>query len=457
MDGGLPATHSLGPWLNEYRLSDSSSYDYPGGPDHGLGVTSAFLFGPLLHDSEAPRPYSFVDHHRILDSDINGEDPLELYRTLTHIEDILISRQYEFINISLGPDLPIDDDEIHPWTSLLDSYLADGETFLTIAAGNNGEGDESLGLHRIQVPSDSVNAIAVGASDRSDKTWKKATYSASGPGRAPGRVKPDLLAFGGSHHQYFHVLNAAPYPELVPQQGTSFSAPYLLRKAVGIRALFGHNVTPLAIKALLVNSAHRNDQEQCHIGWGKIIDEVDNLIQSPDGVAKILYQGELLPGKYLRVPLPLPKTGINGMVKIKATCCFSTHVDPQDTSMYTKAGVEIAWKPKKSKKSESFFQQVKKATEAELRRDAAKWEPVLHAEKRKNGNILDEPAFEIHYMARNSGADISATSADIIKYAFVVTLEAPKHKEIFSDIIEAYSEVLSEIEPRIKTDVEINV
>ncbi len=457
LDGGLPATHSLGPWLNEYRLSDSSSYDYPGGPDHGLGVTSAFLFGPLLHDSEAPRPYSFVDHHRILDSDINGEDPLELYRTLTHIEDILISRQYEFINISLGPDLPIDDDEIHPWTSLLDSYLADGETFLTIAAGNNGEGDESLGLHRIQVPSDSVNAIAVGASDRSDKTWKKATYSASGPGRAPGRVKPDLLAFGGSHHQYFHVLNAAPYPELVPQQGTSFSAPYLLRKAVGIRALFGHNVTPLAIKALLVNSAHRNDQEQCHIGWGKIIDEVDNLIQSPDGVAKILYQGELLPGKYLRVPLPLPKTGINGMVKIKATCCFSTHVDPQDTSMYTKAGVEIAWKPKKSKKSESFFQQVKKATEAELRRDAAKWEPVLHAEKRKNGNILDEPAFEIHYMARNSGADISATSADIIKYAFVVTLEAPKHKEIFSDIIEAYSEVLSEIEPRIKTDVEINV
>lgn len=457
LDGGLPTTHAIGPWLNEYRLSDSSSSDYPGGPDHGLGVTSAFLFGPLPHDGEAPRPYSFVDHHRVLDSDISAEDPLELYRTLAHIEDILISRQYEFINISLGPDLPIDDDEIHPWTSLLDSYLADGETFLTIAAGNNGEGDESLGLHRIQVPSDSVNAIAVGASDRIDKTWRKATYSASGPGRAPGRVKPDLLAFGGSHHQYFHVLNAATYPELIPQQGTSFSAPYLLRKAVGIRALFGHDVTPLAIKALLINSAHRNAQEQSQIGWGKVIEEVDSLIQSPDGVAKILYQGELLPGKYLRVPLPVPKNGIGGMVKIKATCCFSTHVDPQDTSMYTKAGVEIGWKPKKGKKSESFFQQVKKATEAELRRDAAKWEPVLHAEKRKNGKILDEPAFEIHYMARNSGADINTTSADIIKYAFVVTLEAPKHKEIFSDILEAYSEILSEIEPRITTDIEVKV
>lgn len=457
LDGGLPATHSIGPWLNEYRLSDSSSHDYPGGPDHGLGVTSAFLFGPLPHNSEALRPYSFVDHHRILDSDINGEDPLELYRTLTHIEDILISRQYEFINISLGPDLPIDDDEIHPWTALLDSYLADGETFLTIAAGNNGEGDETLGLNRIQVPSDSVNAIAVGAADRVDEKWQKAIYSASGPGRAPGRVKPDLLEFGGSHHQYFHVLNAAPYPELVPQQGTSFSAPYLLRKAVGVRALFGHDITPLAIKALLINSAQSNEQKQCQVGWGKVIGEVDTLIQSPEGVAKILYQGELLPGKYLRVPVPVPENGINGMVKIKATCCFSSHVDPQDTSMYTKAGVEIAWIPKKDKKKDSFFQQVKKATEAELRRDAAKWEPVLHAEKRKNGKLLDEPAFQIHYMARDSGANISSTKADIIKYAFVVTLEAPKHKEIFSDILKAYSNILSEIEPRIATDIEINV
>jgi hypothetical protein len=457
LDGGLPETHAIKPWLNEYKLSDSASSDYPGGTDHGLGVTSAFLFGPLPHEGEAPRPYSFVDHHRVLDCDIDTEDPLELYRTLTHIEDILISRQYEFLNISLGPDLPIDDDEIHPWTSMLDSYLADGETFLTIAAGNNGENDESLGLNRIQVPSDSVNAIAVGASDRMDKSWQKASYSASGPGRAPGRVKPDLIAFGGSHHQYFHVLNSSTIPEIVPQQGTSFSAPYLLRKAVGIRALFGHDILPLAIKALLINSAQRNEQEQFQIGWGKVIDEVEDLIRSPSGVAKILYQGELLPGKYLRVPLPTPKSGINGMVRIRATCCFSTHVDPQDTSMYTKAGVEIAWKPKKGQKSESFFQQVKKATEAELRRDAAKWEPVLHAEKRKNGNKLDDPAFEIHYMARSSGADINSTSADIIKYAFFVTLEAPKHKDIFADILEAYSEILSEIEPRIRTDIEVTV
>ncbi|MBF4232749.1 peptidase S8 and S53, subtilisin, kexin, sedolisin, partial [Vibrio anguillarum] len=103
----------------------------------------------------------------------------------------------------------------------------------------------------------------------------------------------------------------------------------------------------------------------------------------PDGVARMLYQGELKPGKYMRVPLPLPDSGINGKVTISATCCFSTPVDPQDSSMYTKAGVEISWIPKQGKPKEGFFQQVKIATEAELRRDAAKWESVLYAKKNK--------------------------------------------------------------------------
>jgi hypothetical protein len=455
LDGGLPTQHALSPWVKEYRLSDPSALDYPGGPNHGLGVTSAFLFGPLPYNQEAPRPYSYVDHYRVLDSEISGEDPLELYRTLTHIEDILISRQYEFINISLGPDLPIDDDEIHPWTSLLDTYLSDGETFLAIAAGNNGENDSTTGLNRIQVPSDSVNSVAVGASDQSGSSWERACYSAIGPGRAPGRIKPDLLAFGGSHSQYFHVINDELPPKLVPQQGTSFASPYLLRKAVGVRAIFGHDISPLAIKALLVNSANTNNQDQNHVGWGKAVDDLAQLTESPDGVAKIVYQGELKPGKYLHVPVPMPKGGINGMVNIKATCCFSTAVDPQDTSMYTRGGIEITWYPKKGQKSDGFFKQQKKATEAELRRDAAKWETVLHEEKKKNGKLLDDPAFQIHYMAREAGAPVSATKADMIKYAFIVTLEAPKHASIFNDILDSYAELLSEIKPRVTTDIQV--
>ncbi|EGM79743.1 subtilisin-like serine protease [Rheinheimera sp. A13L] len=455
LDGGIAEQSVFTPWLKSYKISDPLASDCTDGPSHGTGVTSAFLFGPLKSGEVAPRPFSYVDHIRVLDSKISTEDPLELYRTLTHIEDVLLSRQYEFINISLGPELSVDDDEIHPWTSLIDQYLSDGETFLTIAAGNNGQNDPLVGLNRIQVPSDCVNAIAVGSASSTCEAWNRSSYSAVGPGRAPGLVKPDLLAFGGEHNQYFHVLGETKAPTITPQMGTSYASPYLLRKAVGIKAILGHEITPLAIKALLINSARQKGLSQVDVGWGKIPDNLPAIIQSPDGVAKILYQGELSPGKYLRVPLPIPKTGILGNVRISATCCIASPVDPQDTSMYTKAGVEISWLPNKTKKKESFFQQVKIATEAELRRDAAKWESVLHAEKTKRGTSLVEPSFEIHYVARDGGDQISGTKAPKIKYAFLVTLDTPKHETIFSDILNSYTDILTEIEPRISTSIQI--
>ncbi|HGF7182402.1 peptidase S8 and S53, subtilisin, kexin, sedolisin [Vibrio paracholerae 877-163] len=457
LDGGLPLKHPLSQWIRDYRLSDTTASDCDGGPEHGIGVTSAFLFGPIDPAETAARPYSYIDHHRVLDSYIEKEDPFELYRTLGHIEDILLSRQYEFINLSLGPDLAIEDDEVHAWTSLLDSYLAEGDTFLTVAAGNNGEADHETQLNRIQVPSDSVNAVAVGAADTLSTDWSRASYSAIGPGRAPGRVKPDLLGFGGSPKDYFHVIASGAQPRTVPVQGTSFASPYVLRKAVGIRAIMGHGLSPLAIKALLVNAADTKSHDVSEVGWGKVPDNIEDLIESPDGVARILYQGELQPGKYMRVPLPLPETGINGKVTISATCCFSTPVDPQDSSMYTKAGVEISWAPKQGKPKEGFFQQVKIATEAELRRDAAKWESVLHAKKNKVGSILDEPAFELHYMARDGGGEINGTKAPTIKYAFVVTLDAPKHKQIFTDIMAAYADILTEIQPRVSITPQIRI
>jgi hypothetical protein len=81
-----------------------------------------------------------------------------------------LSRQYQFINLSLGPDLPIEDTEVHAWTSVIDDLLSDGETLMTVAVGNNGEMDRESGNARIQVPSDCVNALAVGACDTVNET-----------------------------------------------------------------------------------------------------------------------------------------------------------------------------------------------------------------------------------------------------------------------------------------------
>lgn len=186
----------------------------------------------------APRPYSYVDHLRVLDADICNEHPLELYRTLGLIEEVLLSRQYQFINLSLGPNLPIEDSEVHAWTSVIDDLLSDGETLMTIAVGNNGEMDKESGNARIQVPADSVNGLSIGAANSTDSNkWARSSYSAMGPGRSPGVIKPDLVTFGGEEREYFHVLTDDTNPVIAPQMGTSFAAPYALRTAVGIKAL----------------------------------------------------------------------------------------------------------------------------------------------------------------------------------------------------------------------------
>ncbi|ELY6206080.1 peptidase S8 and S53, subtilisin, kexin, sedolisin, partial [Cronobacter malonaticus] len=255
--------------------------------------------------------------------------------------------------------------------------------------------------------------------------------------------------------QYFHVPSATDSNKLVPTCGTSFSAPYLLRYAVGIRAILGHDISPLAIKALLINAAERADHEKGDVGWGKVPESINEIIESPDGTARILYQGELTPGKYLRVPLPIPETGINGKVKIRATCCFSSPVDPQDTSMYTRAGVEITFRPD-PEKTQSFFKQKTVATEAELRADAGKWESVLSAELNKVGNKLLRPCFEIHYMAREGGDQIDGSKAASIRYAFVVSLESPKTPNIFSGILESDARLV-EIQPRIPVPIPITL
>jgi Subtilase family len=463
LDGGLPEQHSIKPWLNNYRLLDEGAADDPEGLEHGLGVTSAFLFGPIVPNSTAARPYSYVDHLRVLDREIASEDPLELYRTLGLVEEVLLSRQYQFINLSLGPDLPIDDADVHAWTSVIDDLLSDGDTLMTVAVGNNGEMDRLAGNARVQVPADCVNALSVGAASNVDAMWSRAAYSAIGPGRSPGVVKPDLMAFGGDagSSKYFHVLGEGAKPTLVPQLGTSFAAPYLLRNAVGIRAVLGADMTPLAIKALLVHAANPLSHDKIEVGWGKVPEDLMEIITCPAGVARVVYQGELKPGKYLRATLPLPTAGLQGKIRLKATFCYSSPTDPQDAISYTRAGLEVVFRPsdkrikegKANADTKGFFDMKKYATEAERRSDMGKWETVLHGSKSMLGSSLDNPVFDIHYNAREAGGP--TTGAEKIRYALIISVEAPKHADLYNEILRSYAKTLVPIQPKVTLPVRV--
>lgn len=456
LDGGLPAEHVIDRYVRRYFLADEEAEDISDFTEHGLGVTSALLFGPIEPEATAERPYAPVDHHRVLDARIDGEDPYELYRTLGHVETVLLSRQYQFINLSLGPDMPIEDQDVHAWTAVIDSILSDGETLMTVAVGNNGERDAELGLNRIQVPSDSVNALSVGAADRTGADWKRASYSATGPGRSPGRRKPDVVAFGGAPKEYFHVVAPGNRANLAATLGTSFAAPLTLRSAVGIRAILGDPVHPLTIKTLLIHGCeNENALDVHHVGWGRVPADINRLITCNDGEARIIYQGELRPGKFLRAPIPLPAFQLQGKVRLRATFCYASPVDPQDAGAYTKAGLGITFRPNSEKRkagavnanSNSFFQAAEFRTEAELRADLGKWETVLHAENNYYGSSLLEPVFDVHYNARDAGG-LASSGAPSIRYALVVTVHAPKHAQLHQDILSAHA-VLQALEPQI--------
>ena len=102
-------------------------------------------------------PYAFVDHYRVLDLETDRDPQMELYPVLERILGVLRSTPYNYVSLSIGPDEPIEDDIVDPWTILLDQYLARGDVLTTVATGNTGESDAEAALNRIQPPADCVN------------------------------------------------------------------------------------------------------------------------------------------------------------------------------------------------------------------------------------------------------------------------------------------------------------
>jgi len=458
-DGGLPETSPLTAWADAMETPGIGE-SHPDLLWHGETVTSALLFGSVR--SRAERPLCRVDHHRVLDKN-SEKDPFELYEVLERVKSVLEQRRYEFVNLSLGPTLAVDDDDVHAWTAVLDEHLSDGAGLVSIAAGNTGEEPEDPVLQnwRVQVPSDCVNGLTVGASDRCGETWARAPYSSRGPGRSPGIVKPDLVTFGGSHHEPFWVFDPDTPGRLLATGGTSYATPAALRSGLAVRAHLGTVLSPLAIKALLIHRTDPGGHSRDDVGWGRLPEDMDDLVLCPDGSVRVVYQDEITAARYRRIHVPLPQGGLTGKVEITATFCFATPVDPEHPGNYTKSGLSVVFRPNRSKfakddavhpKSESFFQPKNLyPTEQQLRGDAHKWETCLHASKRKLAKSLDGPVFDIHYNARADGRD--DVRAERIHYALVITIDAPKVKDLYDRVVRTYRAQLQPLTPVLEIPV----
>lgn len=460
-DGGVPETSSLSRWVTRHDAGDV-------GPAldlylrHGSNVTSSLLFGPIDDGRAIPRPFAMVDHYRVLDNS-SGQQDGDLFDVLARVRDVIQSNTHEFINLSIGPEIPIEDDDVHAWTSVLDDLLSDGDRLVTVAGGNGGDRDRTLRYDRVQVPSDCVNAMAIGAADSQGDTWSRAPYSSTGPGRSPGLVKPDAVMFGGTVTEPFGFVSAGNGSLSDCDLGTSFASPAALRLATGIRAHFGERLSPLAIKALLVHAAEEGGQDRSEVGWGRLPAELEAYVACPPGTARIVFQGELNPAQYLRAPIPMPSEQMAGNVTIKATLCYATPVDPAHPGNYTRAGMDVVFFPHDQQyaedspspdklKSDPFFQLKEFSNEQELRHQAHKWETTLHREKKtKRASSLSNPFFTIHYNAREGSGPTRA--AERIRYALVVSVSSPRTPDLYDRIVRRYATVIQPLTPLVQIPV----
>lgn len=454
-DGGLPELPALSSWVNR---RDAAGLGEPVEEyqRHGLAVTSAFLFDSFEKGKSAPVPYGMVDHYRVIDKETKKDPQTELYPVLKRIVSVLESEHYDFVNLSIGPNEPVDDDDVHAWTSKLDPLLSTGKVLMTIAVGNSGESDALSRLNRVQPPSDCVNAMAVGSCDSNDDDWARAIYSSVGPSRTPGAMKPDGLARGGTEDEPFWVLSYDDPRFVVPITGTSVASPSTLRAGVGVRAHLGPVLSPLAIRALMVHCCEQNGHDCSEVGWGRFCTDIEKLITCVTGTANVLYQGVLEPRKYLRAAIPVPAYGLAGMVTVKATICITTDTDPQTPMAYTRSGLDIIFrrdksdipKGKRTAKTSQFFRPTATTQEVVLRKDSHMWETTQRVSKRMLGQTLVDPVFDIHYNPRAAGRD--ADTPKPIPYALIVTVAAPRMPDLYDRILSKYRHQLEPMVPKIQ-------
>ncbi|KZC24020.1 hypothetical protein RHOFW104T7_10940 [Rhodanobacter thiooxydans] len=465
-DGGLPPNHPFEKWARNIEPSPS---DHIGNPipellDHGMAVTSAFLFGPVIQPN-LPRPYTRVDHYRVLGDNLLADK--QLYSVLLYVDKLLSSTRVDLANFSFGPDEVVGEDQVTAWTTMLDDHFHDRGILATIAVGN--EGEESPPHNRVRVPSDCVNALAVGASDSAEAGWARAPYSCVGPGRAPGLIKPDVVAYGGCEANPFHFLGIGA---LSADCGTSFAAPNLLRVAAGLRAHFGRDLSNLAVRTLLIHSAENPGHPRTEVGWGQPASDPADIAICDEHSVRIVYQGTLDPSKVVRAEVPLPDDSLSGKVTIRATLCYTCRTDPNSPGDYTRSGLDIVFRPHQDKlpkptkespkphpnypKSQSFFRGAGKRTEQIQRSDGFKWDTVRHGEETLYGSSLKRPVFDVHHVARSPGASVPK-QPEKLEYALVITITAKNHPELYEQVLAKYRLKLETLSPRTELPLRIEL
>ena len=408
--------------------------------DHGTGVTGAVLYGLLDPGQQAPQPPVPVESFRVLPApNIPGD--LEGYWVLDRIKETVEQGDHKLVNLSLGPTLAVEDDmEPNRWTSELDQLSWDNDVLFVVAAGNDGDQDRASELHRVQVPADMANGLAVGACDSPapDKPWSRAPYSSMGPGRHGARVQPLGVQFGGVDSRLFNVLRADG--SFLEALGTSFAAPVTTHALADLVTRLPR-VNSSILRAFVTHFSERPRQHvklRDEVGYGRqVLSYEDALDCGPDEV-HVLVVDEIERGDLLGYQIPVPH-GAGSDLQMRLTLAYASPIDPTQPTEYTSASLEMllrphqsihsfrapkglddknqnhdlrsddaralmtaGWTPSQEPVTRSLGAP-KGSTEAQLR-DSGKWETVRHHRVTLKAGETEMPRIELSYVARRAGA-----------------------------------------------------
>lgn len=466
-DGGINENNRL---LKNYvtahnPIEDPVNDDYM---KHGTAVCGAILFGDLNNISNTFLvPSVSVESYRVLP---NNKTDIELYDTIDIIEKVVEeNKNIKLFNISFGPDGAIIDDDINRFTYALDKLTygnsKNDKNFINplfvIAVGNDGNKEEPF--NRIQSPSDMVNGLGIGAYTYINDKKERANYSCVGPGREGAKIKPDILEFGGSSENPFLLLDSNS-DNLFGAAGTSFATPLVINKIGRLMASSAY-ITPHLARALLIHNAENEKYDNKLYGHGFNIEKVEDILECEDNRVTILYSGDILSGKTVKLPIFSPNIDLSDG-KANITWTIATIVDTyaNDTDAYTSSCIEDTFYPhshkytfKKGNKNKicdirnkeeaenlildgykrssiPVSESSKKKKESELKNKDLKWDTIIKKKKSKLCQNICEPFLTLHAIGRND------SKLNTTKYFAIITIEIEKYNgSLYDNILQNYN------------------
>jgi len=483
-DGGVDATLPL---LQGHVEEDKSlEIKTPARPTyiaHGTAVAGALLHGALngiTSSARVPPPPVYVVSFRALPT----SDPrdVDLYEAIDVIERVVPARNdIKVFNLSFGPQGPIADDSLSRFTWVLDGLAADHKVTFFVPVGNTGDLPD---LDRIQSPSDLVNGIGVGAFTMSGSEAVHASYSCRGPGRECGKIKPDIAAFGGCDKTPFHLVSTTPGLKVL-KWGTSFASPLAARLAAQAAEVFERSSALLARVLLIHTAVHPNRVPDHLLGHGCVMPDIDELLLCDEGSVTVVFQGDILPTRTVRLPIPWPlDISVPGKAEVSWTVAALPRVDPNHATDYTNSCLEDTFYPSSKKyafsppngskekprrlhleRDKGVIEQLLSRRwiqssfplsesgnayrdEAQRRKVDCLWEPIVRRAVSKRVMNLEEPFLDLHAIARHG-------ECNRFDYVAVVTIRAEKFKgDLYTKVREKYP-ALAPI--RLRTEAEIRV